>query len=324
MSGAAPRRASVVVVTYNCLEETTVPCLESVLGKTVWPDLEVVVVDNNSSDGTPGYLQGLAARDSRIRCVLNGENRGFAGGNNDGVRVATGDSIVLLNNDTIVTEGWLERLLAPLEGDPSVGLAGPVSNAVGNEQKIHCAGLSPGEIMKEGRLWTAMSGGDRFETDRLGFFCVATRRDVWERVGPLDEGFGLGFYEDDDYCLRVRRAGYRLLCVEDVFVYHKGSGTFDKSPEKTRELLKGNRERLERKHGARYRPRHLRDRQFDLLEEYADRGERDGFDDRLRFKIGNRLLLLEQLKPAGPLKRLRFTLRLSRLSGRLRADAGRV
>ena len=128
MKRPAPRRASVIVVTYNGLEETTVPCIESVLGKTGWPDLEVVVVDNHSSDGTPGYLRGLAARDSRVRCVLNAANRGFAGGNNDGLRVATGDFIVLLNSDTIVTEGWLDGLLAPLEAAPAVGLAGPVSN----------------------------------------------------------------------------------------------------------------------------------------------------------------------------------------------------
>jgi len=313
-----------VVVTYNGLEETTAPCLESVLGNTGWPDLEVVVVDNHSSDGTPGYLQELAARDPRVRCVLNGENRGFAGGNNDGLRIATGNLLVLLNSDTIVTEGWLERLLAPLKEDPSIGLAGPVSNSVGNEQKIFCRGTSPGDILEEGRRWAAMSRGDRFETERLGFFCVATRRDVIERVGPLDEGFGPGFYEDDDYCLRVRKEGYRLVCAEDVFVYHKGSGSFGKAPGETKEVRKSNVKGKEANSGVSYRARHLSDRQFELVEDCMDRWERDGPDDRLRFKIGNRLLLLKELKPRGLLKRLMFARRLSRLSGRLGVAAGSV
>jgi GT2 family glycosyltransferase len=304
--GIRVRKASVVVVTYNGLEESTVPCLESVLGLTRGAEFEVVVVDNHSSDGTPGYLRELAARDSRVRCLLNTENRGFAGGNNDGLRVATGDFIVLLNSDTIVTEGWLVGLLDPLETDLSVGLAGPVSNAVGNEQKISCAGLSPEEIIKEGRLWTAMSEGDRFDTDRLGFFCVATRRDVVDRVGPLDEGFGTGFFEDDDYCIRVREAGYRLVCVEDVFVYHQGSGSFGKARRETRELMKRNRKRLEGKFAMRYRPRHPRDRQLDLAESYLARMEEGGGRERLLYKTENRLCAAEAIAPHGWLKRYLF------------------
>ncbi len=304
--GIRVRKASVVVVTYNGLEESTVPCLESVLGLTRGAEFEVVVVDNHSSDGTPGYLRELAARDSRVRCLLNTENRGFAGGNNDGLRVATGDFIVLLNSDTIVTEGWLVGLLDPLETDLSVGLAGPVSNAVGNEQKISCAGPSPEEIIKEGRLWTAMSEGDRFDTDRLGFFCVATRRDVVDRVGPLDEGFGTGFFEDDDYCIRVREAGYRLVCVEDVFVYHQGSGSFGKARRETRELMKRNRKRLEGKFAMRYRPRHPRDRQLDLAESYLARMEEGGGRERLLYKTENRLCAAEAIAPHGWLKRYLF------------------
>ncbi len=318
MKGPAPRRASIIVITFNGLEETTVPCLESVLGQTREREFEVVVVDNHSSDGTPGYLRGLAARDPRVRYVLNAANRGFAGGNNDGLRAATGDFIVLLNNDTIVTVGWLEGLLAPLEADPSVGLAGPVSNAVGNEQKIFCRGLMPHEILEEGRLWTAMSEGDRFDTERLGFFCVATRRDVVDRVGPLDEGFGTGFFEDDDYCLRVRIAEYRLVCVEDVFVYHKGSGSFGKSGRGTKELMKRNRKRLEGKFGMSYRPRHPRDRQLDLAGSYLARMEEGGDRERLLCKAEIRLCAAEEIAPHGWLKRFLFRQEVRGIRERIR------
>ena len=318
MKGIVPRRTSVIVVTYNGLEETTVPCLGSVLGQTREAEIEVVVVDNHSSDGTPDYLRGLAERDPRVRCVLNATNRGFAGGNNDGMRSATGDFIVLLNSDTIVTGGWLEGLLAPLEADPTVGLAGPVSNAVGNEQKIFCRGLTPYEILEEGRRWAAMSGGDRFDTERLGFFCVATRRDVVDRVGPLDEGFGRGFFEDDDYCLRVRAAGYRLACIEDVFVYHQGSGSFGGAGRETKELMKRNRKRLEGKFGRRYRPIHPRDRQLDLAESYLARMEEGGDRERLLYKAENRLCAADAIAPRGWLKRFLFRRKVRGIRKRIR------
>lgn len=310
MKRTVSRRTSVIVVTYNGLEETTVPCLESVLGQAREAEIELVVVDNHSSDGTPEYLRGLAARDPRVRCVLNATNRGFAGGNNDGLRAATGDFIVLLNSDTIVAGGWLEGLLDPLEADPSVGLAGPVSNAVGNEQKIFCRGLAPHEILEEGRLWAAMSGGDRFDTERLGFFCVATRRDVVDRVGPMDEGFGTGFFEDDDYCLRVRDAGYRLVCREDVFVYHRGSASYEKLPENVKSLLTRNRRLLETKIGGPYRPLHPRDRQADLMDSYLALIEAGGSPERLLYKLDNRLRLADAMLPRGLVKRYRYRRRL--------------
>src|SRR5664279_1374370 len=91
---------SVIVVTYNGLLENTIPCLESIFRRTHGEDYEVIVVDNSSSDGTPIYLTELATREPRLKCVLNPTNRGFAGGNNDGIHSATGSIIVLLNNDT--------------------------------------------------------------------------------------------------------------------------------------------------------------------------------------------------------------------------------
>ena len=314
---------SIIVVSYNGLHETTAPCLKSVFEKTTFPEYEVVVVDNHSTDGTPEFLAGLAGREPRLKILLNSTNRGFAGGNNDGIRAARGDVLVLLNNDTIVTEEWLERLLVPLEEDPSVGLVGPMSNAVGNEQKIYCRGVTRSDILEEGRLWTAMSAGDRFETERLGFFCVATRPDVVDRVGPLDEGFGTGFFEDDDYCIRVRKAGYRLVCVEDVFVYHQGSASFGKARRETKELMKGNRKRLERKFGMRYRPRHPRDRQLDLAESYLSRIEEGGDWERILYKAENRLCAAKAIAPHGWLKRILFRREVRGIRERIRQASSR-
>ncbi len=301
---------SIILVTYNNLYEATVPCLDSIFRHTGDEDYEVVVVDNNSSDGTPTYLTERARREPRLRCVLNTANRGFAGGNNDGIRAASGSVLVLLNNDTQVSEGWLTGLRTSLQQDGSIGLVGPVSNAVGNEQKIFTRGITPAEILAEGAAWVLQSRGDTFETERLGFFCVALRRETADTVGLLDEAFDLGFYEDDDYCLRTLKAGYRLICREDVFVYHRGSSSFGKTPRKTRELLKKNRRLLERKFGMRYSPPHPRDRQLDLVESYLKEDAHARSPESRRFKIGNRMRIIKELMPRGFLKRWRFERRL--------------
>jgi len=300
---------SIIIITYNGLQEHTIPCLESIFRRTRGEDYEVVVVDNNSSDGTPAYLTELATREPRLKYLLNTTNRGFAGGNNDGICVATGRVIVLLNNDTRVSDGWLTTMRSALVADSSIGLLGPVSNAVGNEQKIFTCGLMPEEILKEGEQWTRHAAGAFFEAERLGFFCVAFRRDLIEAVGLLDEKYDLGFYEDDDYCIRTRQAGFRLICREDVFIYHRGSASFDKMHRKSKELLKKNRRLLEKKFNVRYSPRHPRDCQLDLVASYLR--EDDVRDmEALRFRINNRLQIINQLMPHGFFKRWRFRRRL--------------
>ena len=113
---------SIIIVTFNGLHDSTIPCLESIFSSTGIEDYEIVVVDNNSSDGTPAYLEELAKRESRVKPVLNASNRGFAGGNNDGIRAAGGNYFVLLNNDTQVTDGWLTKLRESLHDDHSIGL----------------------------------------------------------------------------------------------------------------------------------------------------------------------------------------------------------
>jgi GT2 family glycosyltransferase len=303
--------SSIVIVTYNGLREYTVPCLESIFRKTHGEDYEVIVVDNNSSDGTPAYLSELAGRDPRVKPVLNATNRGFAGGNNDGIRIASGKVIVLLNNDTLVSEGWLATMRSALLADRSVGLLGPVSNAVGNEQKIFTPGSTPADILAEGEQWSRHASGAFFETGRLGFFCVAFRRDVLETVGHLDEAYDLGFFEDDDYCLRVLKAGYRLVCREDVFIYHRGSASFGSVPGKTKELLKKNRCLLEKKFNIRYNPPHPRDRQLELVATYVLMLASSKDEAPLRFRINNRLQVINGLMPRGFFKRWRFKRRLS-------------
>jgi GT2 family glycosyltransferase len=243
-------RASLIVLTYNQLKEGTIPCLESILTYTPEDQFELVIVDNASKDGTPEHLRSFAQGRKNVRLILNETNKGYAGGNNDGLRVAAGDCIVLLNNDTLVTPGWLDSLLAPLERDRSIGMICPITNSAGNEQTVALPSLNEENYVEVAGRYTRRNAGHLFDTEKLGFYCVAMRRDVLEKVGLLDEKFGLGMFEDDDYCLRVKNAGYRLVINEGCFIYHKGSLSFKKLESKEyQQIFERNREYYQRKHG---------------------------------------------------------------------------
>ena len=244
-------RASIVVLCYNGLEETTRPCLESIVANTPADSYELIVVDNASVDGTAEYLKAFAAQHANARIQLNGINKGYAGGNNDGMRLAQGQYIVLLNNDTLVPGGWLERLLKLFEEQKVVGMVGPITNAAGNEQRILLEGLNEKNFEEIAGAYVERQKGVWFTTEKLGFFCVAMRRTLPEKIGYLDEKFGIGMFEDDDYCIRAKKAGFIFAVVEDCFVYHKGSVSFGKlDVESYRTLFEKNRAYFKEKHGV--------------------------------------------------------------------------
>jgi GT2 family glycosyltransferase len=224
--------------------------------------------------------------------------------------------LILLNSDCIVTKNWIEGLCAPLLQDPLIGLVGPVSNSAGNEQTIFTQGRTPEEIIEEGLTWVSNSGGAGFETEMLTFFCVALRRDVLDRVGMLDESFGVGFYEDDDYCIRARHEGYKLICAEDVFVYHRGGGSFSRMQGGTRRIMRESRKKLASKHTTARRT-HPRDGQLRVIEGYFEQVFHAGLSPRLQYRISNRIRAVESQLPRGIFKKWAFIRRLMRLKERL-------
>jgi len=221
---------SVVVLTYNNLAFTEA-CLFSIEAYSDYPNLEVIVVDNASSDGSREWLQGwvreASAAGHRRRLLLNDSNLGFSAGNNVGLRAATGEVLVLLNNDTYVTPGWVRGLCNHLRQDPALGLLGPVTNNIGNEAKIDIAYPDMVAMIDQAGAYCRKHPGVTRRLRTAAFFCVAMRRDVYERVGDMDEAFGVGFFEDDDYCRRIEQAGLHVACAEDVFIHHHLSASFD-------------------------------------------------------------------------------------------------
>ena len=243
-------KISVVVLTCNNLDLTKA-CLQSLIEQTGYPNLEIIVVDNASVDGTPSYLNEFQSQHQNTKVILNEKNIGFSAGNNVGLAAATGDYLVLLNNDTVVTLGWAMTLMRHLQADPTIGLIGPVTNNIGNEARIEMAYKDISDMPAESLQYTLNNMGIVLPIRNVAFFCTMMPRSTYERCGSLCEEYGLGFFEDDDYCRRVEVAGLRIVCAEDVFVHHHLSASFNKIKSVDRDaLMKRNKAIYEEKWGS--------------------------------------------------------------------------
>ena len=229
-------RVSVIVVTYNNLEFTQA-CLRSLELHSDYANLEVIVVDNASTDDTPACLRAWAANGSDRHVIFNADNRGFAAANNQGLAMASGEYLVLLNNDTYVTPGWIATLVSHLRRRKTLGMIGPVTNNIGNEARIDIQYNDMDGMLAAAVDYTARHAGQLTPLRTAAFFCVMLRRAVYDDVGPLDEAFGIGFFEDDDYCRRVEQAGWTIACADDVFVHHHLSASFSQLKQERRQAL---------------------------------------------------------------------------------------
>lgn len=234
--------ASVVVLCHDQLPFTRL-CLESVLRHTRRP-FELVVVDNGSAADTGRYLDDVKARPEphRVVVVRNGSNRGYPAGCNQGLAATRGGTVVLLNNDVVVTAGWLDGLLAHFAGPGGerLGMVGPVSNFVADPQRVPVDYEDAGGLARFAEARRRAFAGSAVPADRLSGFCLAVRRRLIDAVGGLDERYGLGLFDDDDWCLRARDAGFRLAVAPDVFVHHFGGRTFRGLGLDVRECLRAN------------------------------------------------------------------------------------
>ncbi len=212
---------SIVTLSWNAPQFTKL-ALESIRAHTT-PPYEIIIVDNGSEEETTSWLRTL----EDVRVIFNKENRGYAVGNNQGFAAAQGDFVVMLNNDVIVTEGWLDGLLEPFNRIGGLGVTAPRSNKVAGDQQLSDCNYGDTDSMHRyaaQRRQRLRSSG--YLTDRAIGLCLCIDRRVIDEVGGIDPSFGLGNFEDDDFCMRVRGAGYKIYVCDDVFIHHFGSQTF--------------------------------------------------------------------------------------------------
>lgn len=218
-----PRKGliSIVMLSWNAPEYTKI-ALESIR-KYTRAEYEVIIVDNGSGPETTQWLSTL----TDVKVIFNPVNRGYAGGNNQAMAAAAGEFVVLLNNDVVVTEGWLEGLLSAFDRIPALGVSAPRSNIIAGDQVVLDAAYQNLDHMHEyAARRRARYRGQGYMTDRAIGLCLCIDRRVIHEIGGIDERFGVGNFEDDDFCMRVRAAGYQIHVCDDVFIHHFGSKTF--------------------------------------------------------------------------------------------------
>lgn len=244
---------SVVVCVHNALDDVR-RCLQSVLQHTRAP-YELVLVDDGSREDTAGFLAEFAA-DNQVPLIRNDQARGYTLAANQGMRAARGDVVILLNSDTIVTPRWIELLLNPFQ-DEQVGIVGPASNTASWQSipLVEVDGDWAENPLPDG--WSVDDYATVLAQARppvypdmpfLNGFCFAIHRRVIEDIGYFDEeNFAAGYGEENDYGLRARQAGWRLVFSDNAYVYHAQS----KSYSHEKRLILGRRagETLARKFG---------------------------------------------------------------------------
>lgn len=219
-----PPRFSIIVLNWNG-RELLGECLDSVLAQT-FRDFELVVVDNGSTDGSRELLRQRWG--GNIRLVPLSSNRGFAGGNNAGIRVAVGRYVVLLNNDTTVDPGWLAALSLATRRHPEAGMFTPkILNYYRRDEIDNTGHVIYPDGLARGRHRLEKDDG-RFDEEGEALWpsgCAGVyRKDMLDEIGLLDEAF-FAYGEDVDLGLRARWAGWNCYYVPDAVVYHKYSAT---------------------------------------------------------------------------------------------------
>jgi GT2 family glycosyltransferase len=291
-----------VVLGFRNFDVTTRVCLDSLLPWLDDPEIEVLVIDNGSPDDSADKTAAWCIAHPRVKCLLSSSNRGFSGGMNWGVSQASGQWLLLVNTDTVFPISTLDALKRVLRRAPAdVAMLGPVTNAAGNGQRLWKPGTTHAEWLKIGQWINENPTHQLMPTYRCDFFCIAIRRHAWARLGGLDLDFGLGYYEDFDFSLRLAQYGYRQMITEDVFILHLGSATF-KASAAARALINRNKKLLKSKH-AHARFEHTRLGNLAVLREYERLLFTEDWTQNLRARTVLRIDALKGDEPRSLIKR---------------------
>lgn len=238
LESPTPEIIDIIVPVYRGLAETRC-CLESVLSQPQQSPYALVIVDDASPEPElVAYLDQLAARQS-ITLLRQERNAGFVAAINRGLALHPARDAVLLNSDTEVNGNWLDRLAHCAHADPRTGTVTPFSNNATIcsyprfcEENPLPAGLTLAEIDD---LFQRANKSRWLEIPTGVGFCLYVRRDCLAEIGGFDESrFGLGYGEENDFCMRAAKAGWRHQLCADTFVYHIGSVSFSEKAEALR------------------------------------------------------------------------------------------
>ncbi len=217
-------QVTIVILNWNGLADT-LSCLAS-LANLDRPAHQVVIVDNGSTDGS---AKAIREQFPDVTLIENRQNLGFTGGNNVGVRhalVTGADYVLLLNNDTEVAPDFLQHLLMVAQADPALGIVGPLIYYHSQPDVIWSAGGAIDWRRGSTRMVglderdTGQFGSEPQEVDFVSGCAMLVRKSVLEQVGLLDERF-FAYYEEVEWCVRVQRAGYKVVRVPRSRIWHK-------------------------------------------------------------------------------------------------------
>ena len=252
---------SIIIVTWNG-KRYALECLESIYAHLLRVPFEIIVVDNASTDGTPGAIR---SQFPDVHVVENQTNLGFAKANNIGVGLSRGQYVCLINSDVVVFAGCLDRMFSLMQANQDIGIAGP---------KMICPDGSTGlSVMRLPTVWNTLcaavalnsifpnsrvASGFSVRSDALatvqdvqvvtGWFWIALRKAL-EQVGGLDERFFM-YGEDIDWCHRFRKAGWRVVfCGEAEALHYGGASSADAPARSYVEMRRANRQYFQKHHG---------------------------------------------------------------------------
>ncbi|NIK76924.1 GT2 family glycosyltransferase [Paenibacillus castaneae] len=205
---------SIIIPVCNSIEAIKI-CIEGIMDHTNLP-YEIIVIDNGSKDGLERYLKQL---DGQVRYRILDEKTSFTGAANRGFMMAKGTTILLMSHRIVPTENWLDNLLLCLHSDHRIGMVGPVSNGLSENQRVE-AEFDDLEEVYEFACVNNVSDHNKWQrTSFLSKECLLFRRELLEKVGYWDEACLEGPYNELDYCHRVSLLGYILKCAGDSYVY---------------------------------------------------------------------------------------------------------
>lgn len=246
------KSVSIVTVNFN-QPKVTEDLLRSLEEVNTYSNLEIIVVDNGSK---PDPVPGWKARYPKVKFVRSEQNTGFAGGNNIGIKHTTGEYLFLINNDTEVTPDLIGKLVATMEANPKIGMISPKIHYFDQPGMLQYTGYTPMNYYTARNACIGQFEQDRGQYDSLsgvtGYAhgaAMMIRREALEKAGVMAENYFL-YYEELDWCERIRNAGYEIHVDLSALIYHKESVAVGKRSALKEFFMNRNRILFIRKNGS--------------------------------------------------------------------------